>query len=84
MLGDHRANSRDSRAFLDDRGGTLPASAIQGRVIDDYAVPTALGTAMMLGVVLVPVGVGLGIAALVVRRRARAMVPPPPPWAVQV
>nr|WP_078662628.1 signal peptidase I [Streptomyces bicolor] len=84
MLGDHRANSRDSRAFLDDQGGTLPVSAIRGRVIDDYTVPAVLGTAMVLGVVLVLVGVGLGIAALVVRRRARAMVPPPPPWAVQV
>ncbi|MFI6008614.1 signal peptidase I [Streptomyces sp. NPDC051243] len=84
MLGDHRANSRDSRAFLDDHGGTLPVSAIRGRVLDDYTVPAVLGTAMVIGVVLVLVGIGLGIAALVVRRRARAVVPPPPPWAVQV
>ncbi|MCW8375191.1 signal peptidase I [Streptomyces justiciae] len=84
LLGDHRANSRDSRAFLDDRGGTLPVSAIRGRVIDDYSVPVLLGVAMMVGLVLLLVGVGLGIAAFVVRRRARALVPPPPPWAVQV
>ncbi|AZQ40448.1 signal peptidase I [Streptomyces cyaneochromogenes] len=84
LMGDHRANSRDSRAFLDDHGGTLPESAIRGRVIDDYTVPALLGTAMVLGVVLVLVGIGLGIAAVVVRRRARAMIPPPPPWAVQV
>ncbi|PAZ09983.1 signal peptidase I [Streptomyces sp. SA15] len=84
LLGDHRANARDSRAFLDDQGGTLPVSAIRGRVIDDYTVPAVLGTAIMLGVVLVLVAVGLGIAAIVVRRKARAAIPPPPPWAVQV
>ncbi|MGN9763490.1 signal peptidase I [Streptomyces sp. SD31] len=84
LLGDHRANSRDSRAFLDDESGTLPVSAIRGRVIDDHTMPTVLGTAMMLGVVLVLVAIALGIAAMVVRRRARAAVPPPPPWAVQV
>lgn len=85
MMGDHRANARDSRAFLDDQGGTLPESAIRGRVIEDYTVPAVLGTAMMLGVLLVLVAVGLGIAAVVVRRKARAAaMPPPPPWAVQV
>ncbi|MET9834962.1 signal peptidase I [Streptomyces sp. NPDC006385] len=84
LLGDHRANSRDARAFLDDRGGTLPESAIRGRVLEDYTVPGVVGTAMILGGLLVLVGVGLGIAAVVVRQRARAMMPPPPPWAVRV
>ncbi|KKD02652.1 signal peptidase [Streptomyces sp. WM6386] len=83
LLGDHRANARDSRAFLDDHGGTFPDSAVRGRVLDDYTVPTALGVAMMVGVVLVLVAVGLGIAAMVVRRKARAAVPPAPPWALQ-
>ncbi|MFF7446115.1 MULTISPECIES: signal peptidase I [unclassified Streptomyces] len=83
VLGDHRANARDSRAFPEDHGGTLPASAVRGRVLDDHTVPTALGAAMMIGVVLVLVAAGLGIAALVVRRKARAAVPPPPPWALQ-
>ncbi|KUN21626.1 S26 family signal peptidase [Streptomyces antibioticus] len=84
LLGDHRANARDSRAFLDDHGGTLPASAVRGRVLGDHTMPALLGTAVMAGAVMVLVGVGLGIAAVVVRRRARAAVPPPPPWAVQV
>jgi signal peptidase I len=39
---------------------------------------------MVVGVLLVLVAVGLGIAAVVVRRKARAVVPPPPPWAVGV
>ncbi|MDN3022985.1 signal peptidase I [Streptomyces sp. S.PB5] len=84
LLGDHRADARDSRAFPDDHGGTLPASAIRGRVIDDHTVPTLLGVAMMAGAVLVLVAVGLGVAALVVRRKARAAAAvPPPSWAVQ-
>lgn len=84
LLGDHRANSRDSRFFLADQDGTLPDSAIRGRVIDDATVPAVLGVAMVVGVVLVLVAIGLGIAAVVVRRRARAAVPPPPPWLTQV
>lgn len=84
LLGDSRGRARDSRTFLSDDGGTLPESAIRGRVIDDYTMPVVLGSGMILGVVLVLVGAGLGIAAVVVRRTARAAVPPPPPWAVQV
>ncbi|POX45602.1 signal peptidase I [Streptomyces sp. Ru71] len=83
LLGDNRGNSRDSRAFLDDRGGTVPLSAVRGRVIDDYTVPALLGTALILAVVLVLTGAGLGIAAVTVRRRARASVPPAPPWVLQ-
>ncbi|SNX61642.1 signal peptidase I [Streptomyces sp. TLI_55] len=84
LLGDHRSSAADSRAFLADHGGTLPASAIKGRVLDGYTAPGVLGAAIIAGAVLVLVGVGLGIAALVVRRRARAAVPPAPPWAMQV
>ncbi|MEU9575257.1 signal peptidase I [Streptomyces massasporeus] len=83
MLGDHRANARDARAFLDDRGGTLPESVIRGRVIDDHTVPVVLGSAMVLGALAVPTGVGLGIAAVVVRRRARSVAVAPTPWGVQ-
>ncbi|MFF9116795.1 signal peptidase I [Streptomyces massasporeus] len=83
MLGDHRANARDARAFLDDRGGTLPESVIRGRVIDDYTVPVVLGSAMVLGALAVPTGVGLGIAAVVVRRRARSVAVAPTPWGVR-
>ncbi|BCL20877.1 signal peptidase I [Streptomyces tuirus] len=83
MLGDHRANARDARAFLDDRGGTLPESVIRGRVIDDSTVPVVLGSAMLLGALAVPTGVGLGIAAVVVRRRARSVALAPTPWGVR-
>lgn len=80
LLGDNRGNARDSRAFLDDRGGTFAESEIRGRTSDSYAVPALIGTAIMLGVVLVLVAVGLGIAARVVRRRGRAPVPVAPNW----
>ncbi|WP_435207892.1 signal peptidase I [Streptomyces sp. bgisy034] len=80
LLGDNRANARDSRAFLDDRGGTFAESEIRGRATDGYALPTVIGTAFLLGVVLTLVGVGLGIGARVVRRRGRAPVPVAPNW----
>ncbi|WP_406169846.1 signal peptidase I [Streptomyces sp. NBC_00996] len=82
LLGDHRLNARDSRYFRDDHGGTVPVSAVQGRVTEERAVPIALAVTGMLGVPVVLAGIGFGIAALVVRRRSRA-VPPMPPWAVQ-
>ncbi|MEU6253440.1 signal peptidase I [Streptomyces sp. NPDC047043] len=82
VLGDHRSNSRDSRAFPDDHGGTVPVSAVQGRVADDYTVPALLGVAALVGLLLALTGLGLGIAAVAVRKRV--VVPPPPPWAVQV
>ncbi|GAA3805941.1 hypothetical protein GCM10022403_045050 [Streptomyces coacervatus] len=82
VLGDHRLNSRDSRAFPDDHAGTVPVSAVQGRVTDDYTVVELLGVAALVGLLLALTGFGLGIAAVAVRRRV--VVPPPPPWAVQV
>ncbi|MEU1201784.1 signal peptidase I [Streptomyces sp. NPDC005813] len=81
LLGDHRVNSRDSRFFPDDHGGTVPAGAVQARVTEDRALPLALAGAGVLGVPVALAGVGFGIAAFVVRRRARA-VPPMPPWAM--
>lgn len=82
VLGDHRSNARDSRAFPDDHGGTVPVSAVQGRVTDDYTGAALLGVAALVGGLIVLTGLGLGIAAVAVRRRV--VVPPPPPWAVQV
>ncbi|HEY1093676.1 MAG TPA: signal peptidase I [Glycomyces sp.] len=76
LLGDNRANARDSRAFLDDRDGTFAESEIRGRVTDSYAVPAVIGTAIVLGALLTLTGVGLGIAARVVRKRGRAPIAP--------
>ncbi|GCB48806.1 signal peptidase I [Streptomyces sp. NL15-2K] len=70
LLGDHRLNSMDSRFFADDRGGTVPVGAVEGRVTDDYAVPVLLAAGALLGSVLALAGVVFGIAARTVRRRA--------------
>ncbi|MGW0731187.1 signal peptidase I [Streptomyces sp. NPDC002851] len=34
LLGDNRANSRDSRSFLNEQSGTFAASGVRGRVTD--------------------------------------------------
>ncbi|MQY37689.1 hypothetical protein SRB17_56930 [Streptomyces sp. RB17] len=82
LLGDHRANSLDSRFHLDEQGGTVSADAVLGRVTDDRAVPALLVAALLLGGVLLLTGVGLGIGFLAVRRR-RAPEMPQMPWPVQ-
>ncbi|WP_406125762.1 signal peptidase I [Streptomyces sp. NBC_00989] len=80
LLGDNRANSLDSRFFASDHGGTVAESAVRGRVTGHRARPVVIGLAVIAGVVLALVGVGLGIAAFVVRRRRAA---PVAPWPVQ-
>ncbi|MFD4556241.1 signal peptidase I [Streptomyces sp. NPDC058469] len=80
LLGDNRANSMDSRFFASDHDGTVAKSAVRDRVTDDRTVASVIGTAVISGVVLALVGIGLGIAAFVVRRRRAA---PVAPWPVQ-
>nr|WP_031225761.1 signal peptidase I [Streptomyces roseochromogenus] len=82
LLGDHRADAMDSRFFRADHGGTVPVDAVRGRVTDDRSAAVVLGTALLLGAVLVLTGIGLGIGFVVVRRRKAPPVPPVP-WPVQ-
>jgi signal peptidase I len=82
LLGDHRANAHDSRFFADDHAGTVPVSAVRGRVMPSRTVPVLIEGAVPAGAVAVLVGTGLGIAAVAVRRKRR--VPPAPPWPVQM
>ncbi|WP_174887210.1 signal peptidase I [Streptomyces abyssomicinicus] len=79
LLGDHRENARDSRAFLDDRGGTLPVDAVRGRIVPASALAGLLG-GMLAGLVPALAGAGLWIAGAVARRRA-APVATPSEWA---
>ncbi|MBL1082243.1 signal peptidase I [Streptomyces actinomycinicus] len=81
LMGDHRADSVDSRVFDEGHGGTVPVDAVQGRVTDDRTGPALLGTALLLGGAMVLTGAGLGIGFLVVRRRKAAV--PPAPWPTQ-
>ncbi|MGW0081354.1 signal peptidase I [Streptomyces sp. NPDC003393] len=82
LLGDHRADSRDSRFFASDHGGTVPVSAVRGRVTDGRTAALLLVAGLLGGGVLVLVGIGLGIGALVVRRHRTPPVPPAP-WPVR-
>ncbi|MFI9602564.1 signal peptidase I [Streptomyces sp. NPDC052043] len=81
LLGDYRANANDSRFFAADHGGTVPVSAVQGRVTQSHSALVLIVVGMLAGVVSVLVGLGLGIAALAVRRRKA--VPPVPPAPVR-
>ncbi|MET7567408.1 signal peptidase I [Streptomyces sp. NPDC005492] len=80
LLGDNRADARDSRFFASDHDGTVAESAVRDRVTDDRTVGLVIGTAVIGGGALALVGIGLGIAAFVVRRRKAA---PVAPWHVQ-
>ncbi|MEU9962096.1 signal peptidase I [Streptomyces sp. NPDC050982] len=80
LLGDHRVDSLDSRFYgSGDTAGAVPAGAVRGRVVDGLGGALFALLAAALGLVLVLVGLGCGIAARVVRRRS---VPPAPPWPV--
>ncbi|MFF3309828.1 S26 family signal peptidase [Streptomyces sp. NPDC002952] len=81
LLGDNRVNARDSRSFPEDHGGTVPAGAVQARVLDGRTPLVVSVVAMVAGLVPALTGLGFGIAALVARRR---VVPSAPPWAVRV
>ncbi|MEV6840780.1 signal peptidase I [Streptomyces sp. NPDC051133] len=82
LLGDRRGDAMDSRFFSADHDGTVPVSAVRGRVTDDRTVPVLLGTALLLAAVLVLTGIGLGIGFLAVRGRKAPPVPPAP-WTVR-
>ena len=82
LLGDRRDDARDSRFFASDHGGTVPVSAVRGRVTDGRAPALLLAAGLLGGGVLVLTGIGLGIGALVVRRRPGPPVPPAP-WPVR-
>ncbi|MGK5447769.1 signal peptidase I [Streptomyces radiopugnans] len=73
LLGDHRANSNDSRFRLSDgQSGTVSADAVRGRLLDgDSAAEPLLPLATALsGAILAVAGGILGAVALIGRRRA--------------
>ncbi|WP_079056220.1 signal peptidase I [Streptomyces caeruleatus] len=74
VLGDNRTNSRDSRLFPEDHGGTVPVGAVVGRVTDSSAMPLLLAGSTLLGVLLAVVGIVFGFAARSVRRRPAAQL----------
>ncbi|MGW3243692.1 signal peptidase I [Streptomyces sp. NPDC001070] len=71
LIGDYRADSMDSRYFLGDESGTLPASGVRARVLEDRSGLMVLGLAALLGFALAITGLVLGILARVARHRER-------------
>ncbi|MFJ8072689.1 signal peptidase I [Streptomyces sp. NPDC096176] len=69
LLGDHRANSNDSRYFLDDRSGTVAERAVLARPLDDRSGLVGAGLTALLGLVVV-----VGALATEIARRRRPPV----------
>ena len=81
LLGDNRQDSIDSRMFLSQEQGTLPVSAVRGRVVaaPGFAAAGALqglvawGAVIAVGVLLTVLGpLSLLVGLLLRRRRGRA------------
>ncbi|MCQ4214266.1 signal peptidase I [Streptomyces longispororuber] len=73
LMGDHRGNSNDSRYFQSDHAGSVPAGAVEGRVVDGLTRPVlgAVAGVAWLGVALA--GLVCGIRAGQLRRREAAL-----------
>jgi signal peptidase I len=82
LLGDHRANSNDSRFFLSEQSGSVAASGVHGRVQNDSTTPVVLAALGILGIVMALAGTGLGVGAYVAGRRTRRTGEAAPPWPV--
>ncbi|MEU3554519.1 signal peptidase I [Streptomyces fragilis] len=82
LLGDNRGNARDSRSFLDDRGGTVAVDAVVGRVVPGSALRWLLVGAAA-GVLVLLVGIVLGIVGAVGRRREVPVGVAMPEWAAR-
>ncbi|MEU6704317.1 signal peptidase I [Streptomyces wuyuanensis] len=82
LLGDHRANSNDSRFFLSEQSGSVAATAVQARVLDNQTGLLALALTVLLGLLLTLGALVVQIASWVARQRSLpAPVPlnPDPP-----
>lgn len=49
LLGDHRANSNDSRFSLAAQAGSVPATAVRARALDSHTGPVLLALTALLG-----------------------------------
>lgn len=72
VLGDHRADSLDSRYYGGEDFGTVPVTAVRGRVLDDATVPVVLGLGQLFGVVLALAGAVCTLVGWLTRRRRPA------------
>ncbi|MFI2372886.1 signal peptidase I [Streptomyces sp. NPDC018833] len=74
LLGDNRGNANDSRFFLSEQSGTVAATAVRARVLEDRTALLAQVSTALFGLLLTLMALALGIAA----RRARQQRWPAP------
>ncbi|MEV7994985.1 signal peptidase I [Streptomyces sp. NPDC086077] len=67
LLGDHRANSNDSRFSLDARSGSVAATTVQARALDDHTGLRLLALTALFGLL----GTMGGLVSEIVWRRRR-------------
>jgi signal peptidase I len=75
LLGDHRADSIDSRMHLEAQSGTLAASDVRGKASKRSSV-AAYGGAALAGIVVALVGAALALTTFLSSRRTNR----PPAW----
>lgn len=78
LLGDHRANSFDSRFSLDRRSGGVAATAVEARALDNRTGLLLLVLTVLLGLLAIIAGIAVEIASRVSRRDNRSFHPPAP------
>ncbi|MER7818686.1 signal peptidase I [Streptomyces sp. NPDC096153] len=76
LLGDHRANSNDSRFSLSAQSGSVAATTVQARALDDHMGLLLLVLTALFGLLGTVGGLAMEIAARVTRRGSRLPHPP--------
>ncbi|MEU2165478.1 signal peptidase I [Streptomyces sp. NPDC019208] len=76
LLGDHRANSNDSRFSLSAQSGSVAATTVQARALDDHMGLLLLVLTALFGLLGTVGGLAMEIAARVTRRGSRLSHPP--------
>ncbi|MEW2128561.1 signal peptidase I [Streptomyces sp. NPDC007259] len=80
VLGDHRANSNDSRYHLDAYEGGFAASGVRGRVVPGATVPAGPTVFAILGLALAAAGLGGYAAGRRAARKEQVAPPLTPRW----
>ncbi|AIR96198.1 signal peptidase I [Streptomyces glaucescens] len=71
LLGDHRANSNDSRYFLTERSGSVAATAVRARALDSRTGLLLWAAAGLLGLLAAVGGLAAGVVSWARRRAGR-------------
>ncbi|MFJ5074800.1 signal peptidase I [Streptomyces sp. NPDC088553] len=79
LLGDHRANSFDSRSSLDERSGGVAATSVEARALDNRAGLLLLVLTALIGLLATVAGTVIEIASRGTRRASRSFPPAQPP-----